>query len=154
MARLTTKAVKDFARSANQSAKQASTKQASKIGKGLVNNVLSKDDGVKNLKNLYTGKRINPTTLGVATIGAGALALSASTGFRQGPIESAKSLTGERHVYRNSMNTIFDLKASAQNAQPSMGLSHAPMMVADGRADRDLGAEGTMLFGMHNKRHG
>lgn len=101
------------------------------------------------LANLYTGKKLRESAvLGPAVVGG--LALGG------GP----KSLFGEKSASASEAKDLNVFNVSS-NLAPRMGIQpimkvESPMMQADGiiQEDKTLGADGSMVFGMHNRRRG
>ncbi|MEI4281697.1 hypothetical protein [Tetragenococcus halophilus] len=131
----------------------------------------------KTISNLYTGRQARTSTsLAIAGgLGAGALAISGGGDMGRG----LETIGSPDRYHMGSLSNI-SANTSAQ-VQPSSGLRSAPMSLADGRipkgtqdtehtgeplmrgsqqaepkklVDRTLGSNGSMVFGMHNQRHG
>lgn len=91
------------------------------------------------LGNAFTGKKVNEPLVAGAVIGAGAL-----------------------FAATNNTGSIFDTQSRVETHLGEMGEgSTSPSLTADGLENAPtksnaptLGAQGSMLFGMHNKRHG
>lgn len=117
--------------------------------KALKTAVLSTDKKGARAANLYTGKKINNAT---AFLGIGATALIAGGG--------PKSMFGEQNNYKNNTSN-YSLGDSLNLFAPKLGnqpivKSESPSMQADGliQENKDLGASGELVFGLHNRRHG
>ena len=105
------------------------------------------------LKNMYTGYRANKLT--AAAISAGTVAAGLAVVGGGSPTRGVDALLGPQNTRRNDMDSLVAVaRGTKKNNQQSMGMVEAPMMTSDARVDKSLGADGSMLFGMHNKRHG
>lgn len=121
-----------------------------KLGKsalGLGKKVFLKTGQERNLKNLYTGVSANTTN---TMLLSGVAGLGALTVMGAGnPLNAGVPSKG------NMSNMLGFMNTSAKVQAPIV-VNRAPAMMADGvrGGERDLGATGAMVFGMHNKRHG
>lgn len=117
-----------------------------KAGKGVADFVDSKPLALfkdapqgRILGNAFTGKKVNEPLVAGALIGGGAL-----------------------FAATNNTGSIFDTQSRVETHLGEMGEgSTSPSLAADGLENAPtksnaptLGAQGSMLFGMHNKRHG
>lgn len=101
------------------------------------------------LANMYTGKKLRETAvLGtVAAVGIGAAG-------------GLDNIFGEKRAAVNMADelSIFNVgkHMSAKVGNAPIEKVESPMMQADGliQEDKTLGANGAMVFGMHNKRRG
>ena len=103
----------------------------------------------KRLGNLYTGRKLNGKVIGGALIGGAVIA-------NGGP----DTIFGEQRVGSDGSSKMT-LTNMGKITSPKLGnqpitYSQSPMTMGDGLVDepRDMGANGAMVFGMHNKRHG
>lgn len=127
----------------------------SKLGKasGIAKKVFLKKEAKQSLKNLYTGYSANKLTTGLVTAGVVGGGLAVVGGGS--PKNGVDALLGPTNARTNNMdNLIAVTKGAKKNVQQSMGVVEAPAMTSDAKVDKSLGADGSMLFGMHNKRHG
>ena len=136
----------DLAGGAYKSAK-VGLKGAEKAGKFANKAFLTDDKAGRQLKNLYTGKKMN--ALPAIGIAGGALGLGVMMGRAEDDIASGTNI-GSASI------------AHIVSGRPAPGPSdivESPSMLADAqsllpsKAD-DLGTNGSMLFGMHNRKQG
>lgn len=111
--------------------------------KGLIKSVISNDKHGARLANMYTGKKINgaiaPMVLGGAIMAGGGL--------------------GRQTNNPQSMSEVNPLNAMSlvsRNVPPPTEQVANPYTLADGTAGQapTLGTNGSMVFGMHNKKQG
>lgn len=119
------------------------TKKA--IGKTFTMN----DKRGANWANGWTGKKLNGYTIG-------ALGVAGVVAYHGGP----NAVFGEQRPNEAS-SANYNFSNMGKITAPKLGnqpitYSQSPSTMADGliEPERDLGANGAMVFGMHNKRHG
>lgn len=120
------------------------------LTKMAMKSIIKDDKKGARLANLYTGKKINETPSVLSMVGIGVAGLAISGG---GSVKRGIETMGTNN---NEMNTLNSIKANLnqKNVPSPMSKSEGPMSMADGYSDKTLGADGSMVFGMHNKRHG
>ncbi|MFE4029184.1 hypothetical protein ACFX4N_23805 [Priestia sp. YIM B13551] len=121
---------------ATEPVKKTSVKAAKKVAKTTFIDVKNKDGEVqKNLANFYTGKKLNPVH--AAALGGAYL--------------------GGQSMYQSlQKQTITPLKLATMNDYQEIGAPDIMMYdgVGQDRAPKNLNADGSIVFGLHNMRKG
>ncbi|MEK1829092.1 hypothetical protein AAAC51_08035 [Priestia megaterium] len=128
--------VKELASSTKQAIKEAPAKTGKKIVKSTIKDVKPDKNGkTKKLQNLYTGKKLNP--LHVSAVGLGYMGYQATKEGLQA-------------------NTLTPIKLATMNDYQEIGAPDIMMYdgVSQERAPRNLNADGSLVFGLHNMRRG
>lgn len=124
------------------------SKASKMLAKGIAKSVIVNDKKGQRWSNLYTGKKVNPL------IGMGIMA---------GSVMAAGGL-GTKPLKPEKLGDVTPLNSLTLIGKPDVApaeAAHNPNMLADGTAGNNtpsqaptLGADGAMVFGMHNKRSG
>lgn len=111
------------------------TVNKTQLKKPLINSVDKEGNIKSNLGNLYTGKKVNPLYVGAA----------------------AAAYLGGRNIYNSiESQTVKPLKLATMNNYQELGAPDVMMYdgVGQERAPRNLNANGSLVFGLHNSRKG
>lgn len=150
MVKLNPKFAKQAAKSAEDVTKKKFTQKAGQTGKKVLGKAFTMNDKRgANWANGWTGKKLNGYTIG-------ALGVAGVIGYHGGP----KAVFGEQRP-NEATSANYNFSNMGKITAPKLGnqpitYSQSPSTMADGliEPERDLGANGAMVFGMHNKRHG
>ncbi|MES9681839.1 hypothetical protein ABWK22_02740 [Gottfriedia acidiceleris] len=111
------------------------TAKKAQIKKPIVNSLDKNGEIKKSLSNVYTGKKLNPVYVGAAA--------TAYLGFKQA-----------KHGFETK--TIAPLKLATMSNYQEQGAPDVMMYdgVGQDRAPKNLNANGSLVFGLHNSRKG
>lgn len=150
MVKLNPKFAKQATKSAEDVTKKKISQKASQTGKKVLEKAFTMNDKRgANWANGWTGKKLNGYTIG-------ALGVAGVVAYHGGP----NAVFGEQRPNEAS-SANYNFSNMGKVTAPKLGnqpitYSQSPSTMADGlvQPERDLGANGAMVFGMHNKRHG